>query len=77
MKQKNRISIDDRINLQCCISKHLSLNDTAKVLRKNRSTVYRELTINYYVRDGRHSCEHCRKRFELSYIQYFDCSLRR
>ena len=64
MKQKNRISIDDRINLQCCISKHLSLNDTAKVLRKNRSTVYRELTINYYVRDGRHSCEHCRKRFE-------------
>ena len=62
MKQKNRITLDDRINLQCCISKHLSLKDTAKVLRKNRSTVYRELKTYYYIKDGKHSCEHCRRK---------------
>ena len=62
MRQKTRISIDDRINLQACISKGLSWKETSKVIRKDRTTVYRELKTMFYIRDGRHTCEHCKNR---------------
>lgn len=62
MKQKLRLTVDDRINLQACIAKNLSWKETSRILKKNRSTVYRELKQYYSVRDGRHTCEHCKNR---------------
>ena len=61
MKQKKRLTVDDRINLQACIAKNLSWKETNRILKKNRSTVYRELKNYYSVRDGKHSCIHCVK----------------
>lgn len=62
MKQKLRLTVDDRINLQACIAKNLNWKETSRILKKNRSTVYRELKQYYSVRDGRHTCEHCKNR---------------
>ena len=62
MKQKKRITINDRINLQASLEKHLSWKETSKVLRKDRSTVFRELKNYSSIRDGKHTCEHCSKR---------------
>ena len=61
MKQKKRLTVDDRINLQACIAKNLSWKETNKILKKNRSTIYRELKNYFTIRDGRHSCVHCVK----------------
>ena len=61
VKQKKRLTVDDRINLQACIAKNLSWKETNKILKKNRSTSYRELKNYYTVRDGKHSCVHCVK----------------
>lgn len=61
MKQKKRLTVDDRINLQACIAKNLSWKETSKILKKNRSTIYRELTNYFTIRDGKHSCVHCVK----------------
>lgn len=61
MKQKKRLTVDDRINLQACIAKNLSWKETSKILKKNRSTIYRELKNYFTIRDGRHSCAHCVK----------------
>ena len=61
MKQKKRLTVDDRINLQACIAKNLSWKETSKILKKNRSTIYRELKNYFTIRDGRHSCVHCVK----------------
>lgn len=62
MKQKPRISVDDRINLQACITKGFSWRETSRVLRKDRTTIYRELKTMYSIKDGRHTCEHCKNR---------------
>lgn len=62
MKQKTRLTVDDRINLQACIAKNLTWKETARILKKNRSTIYRELKNYYSIRDGRHTCEHCKHR---------------
>ena len=62
MKQKKRLTVDDRINLQACIAKNLSWKETSKILKKNRSTVYRELKNYFSIRDGKHTCEHCKHR---------------
>jgi len=61
MKRKKRLTVDDRINLQACIAKNLSWKETSKVLKKNRSTIYRELKNYFTIRDGRRSCVHCVK----------------
>ena len=61
MKQKKRLTVDDRINLQACIAKNLSWKETSKILKKNRSTIYRELKKYFTIHDGRHSCVHCVK----------------
>ena len=61
MKQKKRLTVDDRINLQACIAKNLSWKETNKILKKNRSTIYRELKKYYTIHDGKHSCVHCVK----------------
>lgn len=61
MKQKKRLTVDDRINLQACIAKNLSWKETSKILKKNRSTIYRELKKYFTIHDGRHSCIHCVK----------------
>ena len=61
MKQKKRLTVDDRINLQACIAKNLSWKETSKILKKNRSTIYRELKRYFTIHDGRHSCVHCVK----------------
>ena len=62
VKQKKRLTVDDRINLQACIAKNLSWKETSKILKKNRSTIYRELKNYYSFRDGKHTCEHCKCR---------------
>ena len=61
MKQKKRLTVDDRINLQACIAKNLSWKETSKILKKNRSTIYRELKNYFTIHDARHSCIHCVK----------------
>lgn len=61
MKQKKRLTVDDRINLQACITKNLSWKETSKILKKNRSTIYRELRKYFTIHDGKHSCVHCVK----------------
>ena len=61
MKEKKRIGHDDRINLQAAIAKGLTLAQTAKLLCKSRSTVYREILNNCTRKDCRHTCSHCRK----------------
>lgn len=62
MKQKQRLTVDDRINLQACIAKNISQSETCKIIKKNRSTVYRELKNYSNIRDGVHSCYHCQKK---------------
>ena len=61
MKDKTRLTIDDRINLQAAIAKGNSLKDICKLLKKNRTTIYRELTHYYIVKESRQSCSHCSK----------------
>lgn len=62
MKRKIRLTVDDRINLQACIAKNLSWKETCKILKKNRSTIFRELKHNSSVRNGTHSCPNCKNR---------------
>ena len=61
MKEKKRIGHDDRINIQAAIAKGWTLAQTAKLLSKPRSTVYREILGNLTHKDCRHSCSHCKK----------------
>lgn len=61
MKNKTRLTIDDRINLQAAIVKGNSLRDICKLLKKDRTTIYRELTHYYIVKESNHSCSHCSK----------------
>lgn len=61
MKKKTRLTIDDRINLQAAIAKGTSLSDVCKLLKKNRTTIYRELTTYYIVKEARKTCSHCSK----------------
>ena len=61
MKEKKRIGHDDRINIQAAIAKGWTLAQTAKLLSKSRSTVYREILGNLTYKDCRHSCSHCEK----------------
>ena len=64
MKKKTRLTIDDRINLQAAIVKGTSLKDVCKLLKKNRTTIYREL-INYsYIKSVSRTCSHC-SRFQF------------
>ena len=44
MKDKTRLTIDDRINLQAALAKGTSLRDVCKLLMKHRTTIYRELS---------------------------------
>ena len=43
---KKRLDHDGRINLQAGMAKGLSLRDVALVLKKSRSTIYREIINN-------------------------------
>jgi len=61
MKNKTRLTIDDRINLQAAIAKGNSLKDICKLLKKNRTIIYRELTHYYFVKESRQTCSHCSK----------------
>ena len=61
MNNKTRLTLDDRINLQAAIAKGTSLRDVCKLLKKNRTTIYRELTKYYILKEARHSCSHCSK----------------
>ena len=62
MKQKKRLTVDDRINLQACIAKNISQKEVCKILKKDRTTIYRELKNYYSIRDGKHSCTHCKNK---------------
>ncbi len=44
--EKKRLERDDRINLQAGMAKGLSLAQIARILRKARSTVFREIVNN-------------------------------
>ena len=61
MKEKTRLTADDRINLQACIVKELSMNAICRIIDKNRSTIYREIKKYSVHKDGRHSCYLCSK----------------
>ena len=53
MKSKTRLTLDDRINLQAAITKGTSLRDVCKLLKKNRTTIYRELNKYYVIKESR------------------------
>ena len=59
MKKKTRITIDDRINLQAAITKGMSLSDVCKLLKKNRTTIYRELKHYYVLKASLKNCYRC------------------
>ena len=56
---KTRLKLDDRINLQAAINKNYSLEECSVLLKKSRSTIYREIVNNSYYKQCRHSCSHC------------------
>ena len=56
---KERLLLDNRINLQAAIAKGYSLEECAVLLHKSRSTIYREVINNCYYKDCRHTCSHC------------------
>ena len=61
--EKTRIAIDNRINIQAGIEKHLSLERLANLVKKNRSTIYRELhNYSYEKHVDRKGCQYCSKR---------------
>lgn len=63
--EKTRIAIDNRINIQAGIEKHLSLRRLADLVGKNRSTIYRELhNYSYEKTIDRRGCQYCSKREE-------------
>ena len=56
---KERLFIDNRINLQAAIDKNYTLEQCATLLHKSRSTIYREIVNNSYYKPCRHTCYHC------------------
>ena len=56
---KTRLMLDNRINLQAAINKNYSLEECAILLKKSRSTIYREIVNNSYYKQCRHTCSHC------------------
>ncbi len=59
--KKERLSLDDRINLQAAIAKGYSLEKTARMLHKSRSTIYREIKKNSIVKEATsQSCSNCK-----------------
>ncbi len=61
MKKKARLTIDDRINLQAALAKGTSLKDVCKLLKKNRTTICREINNYCYIKSFSKSCSHCSK----------------
>ncbi len=58
--KKSRITLDDRINIQAALEKHLSLRDLSKLIKKDRSSIYRELKHYSIYKDSNHrSCFYC------------------
>lgn len=57
--KKERLKLDDRINIQAAIAKGWTLSQIARMLKKSRSTVLREIINNSYYKECRHSCSHC------------------
>ncbi|MCQ2802622.1 MAG: hypothetical protein MJ225_03025 [Bacilli bacterium] len=58
---KARLMLDNRINLQAAINKNYSLEECSILLKKSRSTIYREIINNSYYKQCRHTCSHCSK----------------
>ena len=60
--KKTRITLDDRINIQAALEKFMSLDELSKLIKKNRSSIYRELH-NYCIikPSNRKSCFYCSK----------------
>ena len=60
--KKSRITLDDRINIQAALEKSMSLDELSKLIKKNRSSIYRELH-NYCIikPSNRKSCFFCSK----------------
>ena len=65
-KQLNHV---DRMVLQGCIEKKLPLKDTIKRLKRNRSTIYRELIKNSQSKITSQSCGYC--------SLFHDCNLKK
>ena len=61
MKSKERITADDRINLQAALTKELNMRSICRLLNKNRTTIYREIKKYSIHKEGRHSCYLCTK----------------
>ena len=60
--KKARITLDDRINIQAALEKSIGLDELSKLIKKNRSSIYRELH-NYCILkpSNRKSCFFCLK----------------
>ena len=56
---KERLLLDNRINLQAAMDKNYTLEQCATLLHKSRSTIYREIVNNSYYKSCRHTCPHC------------------
>lgn len=60
--KKSRITLDDRINIQAALEKNLTLYELSKLIKKNRSSIYRELHNNSIFKvSNRKSCFYCSK----------------
>lgn len=59
---KERITLDDRINIQSSLAKHKTMKELCRIIKKNQSTIYRELKKYSYVKESdRKGCFHCSK----------------
>ena len=60
--KKSRITLDDRINIQAGLEKHLNMNELSKLIKKNPSSIYRELHLNSIFKESnRKGCFYCSK----------------
>lgn len=72
--KKEHLNLNDRICIQACIEKGFGLEKTSKIVHKNKSTVYREITSNSYYKDGAKSCAHCAKSCKIFEKYFGECS---
>ena len=62
MSKYNRITIEDRMDIQAGINENITLYDIAKKIHKNPSSVIREIKNNSQIKEERKTCSHCAKK---------------
>ena len=61
-RKYNRITIEDRMDIQAGINENITLYDIAKKIHKNPSSVIREIKNNSQIKEERKTCSHCAKK---------------